>query len=288
MYGGAAAGNVGLAGTPGGNTTSPYGDAGETSGFGQPRNAAIEVLSNQFGGMQNYYDTGSASAQGGAAAGATGANTAFPNLYGAGQGHSRQDSMSYPAEQAGFPAAGAGAVGYTGAQSSQGIGPDLDNAYGQYQAELRRTFECVRDGRLVEAGQSLVQISDWLLGNAESLGLVRDDETIHDERLKLWSEFNSCWLATLQRQKDLTIEVSRNPDILRPPISLLEHDYMETMGKELVRLCDAVEKHGLVDYQLGVWEEDIVELLTQCLDLLEAQQSGTGQGQPTAPTSRRR
>lgn len=29
------------------------------------------------------------------------------------------------------------------------------------------------------------------------------------------------------------------------------------MGDELVRLCDGVEKYGLVDYQLGVWEEKI-------------------------------
>jgi hypothetical protein len=30
------------------------------------------------------------------------------------------------------------------------------------------------------------------------------------------------------------------------------------MGKEIVRLCDIMEKHGLVDYQIGVWEEEIV------------------------------
>lgn len=82
---------------------------------------------------------------------------------------------------------------------------------------------------------------------------------MRDERLKLWNDFNTCWLATLQRQKDLTIEASQNPDILRPPTSLLEYDYMETMGKELVRLCDVMEKHGLVDYEMGVWEEDIVD-----------------------------
>jgi len=36
------------------------------------------------------------------------------------------------------------------------------------------------------------------------------------------------------------------------------------MGKELVRLCDIMEKHGLVDYQMGVWEEEIIsrELLS--------------------------
>lgn len=40
--------------------------------------------------------------------------------------------------------------------------------------------------------------------------------------------------------------------------TLLSKDDMEKMGKELVRLCDGVERHGLVDYQYGVWEEQII------------------------------
>lgn len=58
------------------------------------------------------------------------------------------------------------------------------------------------------------------------------------------------------------------------------------MGRELIRLCDGMERHGLVDYQIGVWEEEIISgrflvalfsdatradstvVLTQCLDLL--------------------
>ena len=30
------------------------------------------------------------------------------------------------------------------------------------------------------------------------------------------------------------------------------------MGDELVRLCDGLERHGLVNYQIGVWEEEII------------------------------
>lgn len=29
------------------------------------------------------------------------------------------------------------------------------------------------------------------------------------------------------------------------------------MGDELIRLCDGIERHGLVDYQFGVWEDEI-------------------------------
>lgn len=40
--------------------------------------------------------------------------------------------------------------------------------------------------------------------------------------------------------------------------SLISQEGLEKMGKELVRLCDSVERHGLVDYQYGVAEERII------------------------------
>lgn len=34
---------------------------------------------------------------------------------------------------------------------------------------------------------------------------------------------------------------------------------MEALGRELVRLCDSVQDLGLVDYQMGVAEEEIID-----------------------------
>jgi len=34
---------------------------------------------------------------------------------------------------------------------------------------------------------------------------------------------------------------------------------LDMLGRELVRMCDNVEKHGLVDYQMGVAEEEIMD-----------------------------
>ena len=65
---------------------------------------------------------------------------------------------------------------------------------------------------------------------------------------------------------------------------------METMGKDLIQLCDQLETHGLVDYQMGIWEEEILSgkfalfsnasilppnhieplVLGQCLDLMDS------------------
>lgn len=34
---------------------------------------------------------------------------------------------------------------------------------------------------------------------------------------------------------------------------------LEHLSRQLVRLCDGVENHGLVDYQMGVAEEEIMD-----------------------------
>lgn len=70
----------------------------------------------------------------------------------------------------------------------------------------------------------------------------------------MWHDFNHAWLGLLQKQKDITESEER----LQAGQSLISKDELEDMGKELVRLCDGVEKHGLVDYEYGVWEEQII------------------------------
>lgn len=90
------------------------------------------------------------------------------------------------------------------------------------------------------------------------VGLLHDDQAQHEGRIKLWDEFNTCWLALLQHQKDAIQKLLDSGQPLNPPPSLLQADYLGHMGDELVRLCDTMEKLGLVDYQMGVWEEEIV------------------------------
>jgi hypothetical protein len=92
-----------------------------------------------------------------------------------------------------------------------------------------------------------------------STGLTADDESLHQDRIKLWNEFNNAWLAVLQRQKDLTLELLQTGISPRLPQSLIPYEFLKRMAKELIRLCDNIEKHGLVDYQYGVWEERIID-----------------------------
>lgn len=63
---------------------------------------------------------------------------------------------------------------------------------------------------------------------------------------------------TLEKQLELTEEWIRTQNV-REPQSVLSISTLEHMSRELVRLCDSVEKHGLVDYQMGVAEEEIID-----------------------------
>lgn len=89
-------------------------------------------------------------------------------------------------------------------------------------------------------------------------GLFQDDETKYAERLQLWDEFNTCWLAVLQHQKEVTQRMVETGESPAAPQTIIPEESLENMGTEVVRLCDLLEKHGLVDYQIGVWEEEII------------------------------
>lgn len=71
----------------------------------------------------------------------------------------------------------------------------------------------------------------------------------------MWNNFNTCWLAICQKQKDSTLEMF---DTGVRPAELLSEAALQKLVKELVRLCDKMEQYGLVDYQMGVWEEEIL------------------------------
>ena len=81
-----------------------------------------------------------------------------------------------------------------------------------------------------------------------------DDQNLHGDRIKLWNDFNYAWLSLFQRQKELM----ESGQQLQRSQSLVAKENIEKMGKELVKLCDGIERHGLVDYQYGVWEEEII------------------------------
>ncbi|KAI2641778.1 hypothetical protein GGS26DRAFT_18120 [Hypomontagnella submonticulosa] len=142
---------------------------------------------------------------------------------------------------------------------------EMSEAYAQYQTALREVFTNIRSGVLQAASESLLNISEWLLSKVVELGLAADDENLYRDRIKMWQDFNHAWLSLFQKQKDMM--ESGVP--LQRGQTLITEEGLRKMGKEIVRLCDGIDRHGLVDYEYGVWEEPIIAIVEECLDLYE-------------------
>jgi hypothetical protein len=134
------------------------------------QNAAIEVLSSQFSGVTQYYESPTAAGS---------SSTPHHQQQSATQFSSPSYSQYSPAtSRLPHPYASSIADLNPSAASesadegdySQTQSAALDEAYASYQTALKRTFQNMRDGRLAEAGTSLLTISDWLLSNAVELG----------------------------------------------------------------------------------------------------------------------
>ncbi|PQE16580.1 37S ribosomal S9 protein [Rutstroemia sp. NJR-2017a BBW] len=150
--------------------------------------------------------------------------------------------------------------------SLQAQGRGMEEAYSTYQAALKQIFKNIIDGRLAEASQSLLEVSEWLLGHVQDLGLTVDEVTLHADRVRLWNEFNAAWKGIFTAQKDMLESGQR----IQPPQALMTQEFITKMGNNLTRLCDVVEKYGLVDYQYGVAEEEIMDILLSCLQTQES------------------
>ncbi|KAK8053317.1 hypothetical protein PG996_012618 [Apiospora saccharicola] len=154
------------------------------------------------------------------------------------------------------------------------------------QPTLRKpVFINIHKGVLASASESLLAVSDWLLSKVTELGLATDNYQLHHDRIKLWHDFNHAWLALLQKQKDMV----GSGIVLQRDQTLVSEERLEEMGEKLVRLCDGITGHGLVDYEYGVWEEliihtDLEVVLMECLDFYEST-DGSGNASLTNPSS---
>ncbi|KAF4483611.1 hypothetical protein FAGAP_11638 [Fusarium agapanthi] len=150
----------------------------------------------------------------------------------------------------------------------------LEEKWVSYQRQLGSIFQEIVNGSLESASETLLSVTSWLLSQVADLGLNLDDTNLHADRIQLWNDFNHAWLGLGQRHIDLMTSSQQ----LSRTQSLVSKAMIKKMGNELIRLCDGIERHGLVDYQYGVWEDQITAVLEDCLDLYDASEEGSDSG----------
>ncbi|RDL30219.1 uncharacterized protein BP5553_10497 [Venustampulla echinocandica] len=180
-------------------------------------------------------------------------------------------------------------------EALQPQGPEIGPRYVEYRTAMKEIFQNIIDGRLAMASQSLLEESKWLAGHVEVLGLTVDDvsvytdmignniapaKAVYTERKELWDEFNTAWVSLFQKQSDMQEPGQR----IQHRQSLMSEESVNEMAEGLTEMCDAIEKHGLVDYQYGVEEERIVVVIENCLDLQESRKGmAEGRGLENSP-----
>ncbi|UNI19097.1 hypothetical protein JDV02_005313 [Purpureocillium takamizusanense] len=242
------------------NVAQPSTPVYDTQQFAQRQQAAMQMMTSDV--ASTYFGSSDAgSAPSSSLQQASGHGSSSSGLYqqsnapvGYGGGISNVTAMQQPA-------AGVGA-----SENHEYHDTGLEEKWMNYQRQLGTVFQDVKAGSLESAAETLLSLSNWLLTQVADLGLSQDDANLHEERIKLWNDFNHAWLALAFQQKTM-MESGQPPGRGQ---KLMSEDTVKKMGDELIRLCDGIERHGLVDYQYGVWEDQIESALEECLDLFES------------------
>lgn len=136
----------------------------------QRRSATLDVLSTQFPGVSPFYVSGEPGGASGASVQSQPAPSQFPSLSFPQQSPAPRPSLATVyTPSMGDVQHSVGDQSMTGQDYVQGPS-NYDAAYNQYQTALKRTFANIHNGQLMEAAQTLLEISDWLLTHAVELG----------------------------------------------------------------------------------------------------------------------
>ncbi|KAJ2709596.1 hypothetical protein H4R19_004173 [Coemansia spiralis] len=131
----------------------------------------------------------------------------------------------------------------------------LHSNFAEIQNELKRVLDGVNAGRILESFDILSKVTDAVVVSCEALGLASElpvVETLH--RDNFWRALNQCWLVALQ-----------NVSAARSNEDRLLEEHIVHLQSSVVRWADSLAQFGLVDYEMGFWETDIMDSLDNTL-----------------------
>ncbi|KAG0090903.1 hypothetical protein BGZ93_006361 [Podila epicladia] len=135
------------------------------------------------------------------------------------------------------------------------------------QEELQTVLEYVDHGMILKSFDTLSRLTDIVVTNCEQLGLVSDNtaststskttSTTSQEigqKAGFWTGLNNCWLFAFSHYAN-----ARSQD------QQLKEPHLHHLHNSVKIWADTLEKYGLVNYEMGLWEQDILEAIEVCL-----------------------
>ncbi|KAG0178394.1 hypothetical protein DFQ28_004381 [Apophysomyces sp. BC1034] len=125
----------------------------------------------------------------------------------------------------------------------------------EIQKQLKKTLDHVEQRNMVSGFQTLSKATGAVVDHCEQLGLTSDDHPYNAiDREQFWAGLNNCWLYALAQRHEPSSEAERLTD---------QHLY--GLREMVVGWADKLERFGLVDYEMGWWEADILSAIDAIL-----------------------
>ncbi|KAI7906772.1 uncharacterized protein BX663DRAFT_414776, partial [Cokeromyces recurvatus] len=122
----------------------------------------------------------------------------------------------------------------------------------EIQRQLKSTLDHVEQRSMVSAFETLSNATSAVVEHCQELGLTSDDHPYNAiDREQFWAGLNNCWLYALAQQRH---EPSQ-------PIERLTDQHLYSLRDKVVSWADTLERFGLVDYEMGWWEADILSAI---------------------------
>ncbi|KAF9130485.1 hypothetical protein BGW39_003032 [Mortierella sp. 14UC] len=137
-------------------------------------------------------------------------------------------------------------------QETEGQG--VTDELASIQEELQTVLEYVDHGMLLKSFDTLSRLTDIVVTNCEKLGLASDGGGAVEQKAGFWTGLNNCWLFAFSHYGNARSDDQR----IREP-------HLHHLHRNVKAWADALEKYGLVNYELGLWEQDILEAIEVCL-----------------------
>ncbi|KAG2233297.1 hypothetical protein INT48_007733 [Thamnidium elegans] len=115
--------------------------------------------------------------------------------------------------------------------------PTPITTFEEIQKQLKNTLDHVEQRNMVSGFQTLSKATGAVVDHCEQLGTVE----------QFWAGLNNCWLYALAQRHEPSSDTERLTD---------QHLY--SLREMVVSWADKLERFGLVDYEMGWWEADIL------------------------------
>ncbi|KAF7726978.1 hypothetical protein EC973_008173 [Apophysomyces ossiformis] len=138
--------------------------------------------------------------------------------------------------------------------TAESLSPNT-TSFEEIQKQLKKTLDHVEQRNMVSGFQTLSKATSAVVDHCEQLGLTSDDHPYNAiDREQFWAGLNNCWLYALAQRQEPSSEAERLTD---------QHLY--GLREMVVAWADKLERFGLVDYEMGWWEADILAAIDAIL-----------------------